>query len=354
MLIMIAQLLTSLLMLIGSHIFGRFLVGKIFGMRLGKFSGLMPKLVGELGQETHAVPKRGWHPVLLLAGGLAMNLVLGVILFAVCLRTYEKDYIPVAEMDKGIYAFSTGKEMGFQTGDKILTVNGKTPVRFKDAKGMNLFFGGDVEVERNGQKETITIADDAFEKLRGQSVMEPFNHQIKVWGVAEGSGAKEAGIEADDVFIAVNNEKIQNYDNLKSALEQNKNGSVKLTMERDGKNLDLTCKVNEKGKLGFAPIFDGKAVNTTQRYSLGSAVKYGAKEGWETMYHNASGLYKVFMGADSPATEAVQSPVGIARLYGNMWNWNRFLKLTGLLSFMLGGFLCIPLLIMTVIQVFSR
>lgn len=351
------QLPVTLLLLVLSHMFGRFLVAKAFGMRLSKFSGLIPNYnkrdITEDVSKQKFYKKTGWQRVLLFAGGILMNFIVGDMIFAGCLSQYEKNYMPVAEMKQGIYAFPMGEEIGFQTGDKILTIDGKTPNRFKDTKGMKLFFGSEVEVERNGQKKKIAIPDGAMTKVGGQPIMEAFNHQIKIWGIADSSAAKEAGLKANDIFVAVNNTKVQNFGDLKNVLEKNKNGSVELTIERDGQNIDLTSKVNEKGKLGFAPQYDSKAVNTTTPYSLGTSVKYGVKEAGEVIYVNVIGLYKIFIGDIEPV-ESVQSPIGIARIYGNTWNLHRFWKLTGILSVILAAFLCIPLVVMAGIQVLSR
>jgi len=380
-LVMAAQLIASLSLLVFIHELGHFLAAKAFGMRVDKFFiffdawgkrlwstkigeteygiGWLPlggyvKIAGMIDEsmdkeqmakepeEWEFRSKPAWQRFIVMVGGIVMNLILGVIIFAGYLSHYEKDYIPVAEMDKGIYAFDMGEEMGFQTGDKILTVNGKTPIRFKDAKGMEVIFGADVEVERNGQREKIEIPGSVFKKLKGQPIIEPFNHQVKVWGIADSSGAKEAGLEPDDVFVAINNKKVRNYGDLKNTLEANKNGSVSLTVERDGKELDLTGKVSDAGKLGFAPKYDGKAVNTTKTYSFGETVTYGMREGWETIYYNAVGLGKIFTGDVDPV-ESVQSPIGIARIFGDVWNWERFWKLTGLLSFVLAFMNILPI-----------
>ncbi len=380
-LVMAAQLIASLSLLVFIHELGHFLAAKAFGMRVDKFfiffdawgKKLWSKQIGEteygigwlpLGgyvkiagmidesmdkeqmaqepQEWEFRSKPAWQRFIVMIGGIVMNLILGVIIFAGYLNYYEKDYIPVAEMENGIYAFDIAQEMGFETGDKIIAVNGKQPTRFKDAKGLKVIFGADVEVERNGERKNVQVPGNLFKTLQGQPFIEPFNHQVKVWGVIDSSHAKDAGIEADDVFLAVNGKKINNFGDFSGILDKNKNGQVNLTVDRGGKEVQLTSKVSDKGKLGFAPKYEAKPVNDTKAYSFGETITYGMKEGWETIYYNAVGLGKIFTGDVDPV-ESVQSPIGIARIFGPTWNWERFWKLTGLLSFVLAFMNILPI-----------
>jgi len=383
-LIMAAQLIASLSILVFIHELGHFLAAKAFGMRVDKFfiffdawgSKLWSKKIGEteygigwlpLGgyvkiagmidesmdkeqmakepEEWEFRSKPAWQRFIVMIGGIVMNVILGVIVFAACLSHYEKDYIPVAEMDKGIYAFQLGEELGFKTGDKIISINGEEPIRFKDIQSPKIYFGAEIDVERDGKRTKIEVTDTLFKKLekeRGASIIEPFNHQVKVARVIDDGHAKEAGLEVKDIIVAVNGTKVRNYGDLTNTLEANKNGSVSLTVERDGKNLNLTSKVSEEGKLGFNPYFDAKAVNTTKTYSFGETIKYGSKEGWDMVAMNAVAIGKMFTGDVNPI-DSVQSPIGIARVFGDVWIWEKFWKLTGLLSFILAFMNILPI-----------
>lgn len=95
------------------------------------------------------------------------------------------------------------------------------------------------------------------------------------------------------------------------------------------------------GRLGFnADIrrYEGKETN----YSLGQAVNYAFKDSWDVLYYNVVGFGKIFSG-EIKAQESVQSIVGIATLYGGVWDWGRFWRLTAMISLVLAFMNALPI-----------
>ncbi len=390
-LIMALQLIAGLSLLVLVHEFGHFAAAKFFGMRCEKFfiffdawgKSLWSKKIGDteygigwlpLGgyvkisgmidesmdkealkqppQDWEFRSKPAWQRFIVMIGGIVMNIITGIIIFAGYLTTYEKDYIPAEEVE-GIYAFELGEKLGFQTGDKIVSVNGSLPERFKDVNGYQMLFGGDVTVQRAGKMVDISLPGNLFKTAQGQSIIAPINHAVKVWGFPSGtnedgtempkSAAEEAGMEEGDIIKKINGKAITNFGILQKELEANKSKNVKIEIERGGEMLPISAKVGDNGKLGFAPKFDSKISNTTKPYTLGSSVTYGAREGWDAIYYNALGIGKMFKGEIDPI-ESLQSPIGIARkIYGPVWMWDRFWKITGLLSFILAFMNILPI-----------
>ena len=57
---------------------------------------------------------------------------------------------------------------------------------------------------------------------------------------------------------------------------------------------------------------------------------------------NAKGLKGIFRG-EVKASESVQGPIGIAKIYGGVWDWGRFWTLTGLLSMVIAMMNMLPI-----------
>ncbi len=377
-LISAAQLIAALSLLVLIHEFGHFAAAKFFGMRCEKFyiffdawgKKLWSKKIGEteygigwlpLGgyvkisgmidesmdkeamkqepQEWEFRSKPAWQRFIVMIGGIVMNLILGVIIFAGILKFGAKEYIKPAEMDSGVYAYKFAKTLGFQTGDKILTVDGKEVERFKDVRSPAIRFGADVGIERNGQKMTISVPDTLYnlrEPLFGQ-IEESFVEEVRA-----GYPAEKAGLKEGDKLLSVNDVKVQNFMDFRYELMDKKGKTVNLLVEREGKPLQLTSQVDTSGIMGFTA--NSKAIEDAPRhpYSVGSSIKYGIKEGWETIYYNAKGMALIAMGK-LPFLENVQSPIGIAKFYGPTWDWFRFWYLTGLISFVLAFMNILPI-----------
>jgi len=66
-------------------------------------------------------------------------------------------------------------------------------------------------------------------------------------------------------------------------------------------------------------------------YTLVSAIHYGFSDAMGNVWANIRGLGKIFTGKEN-ASDNLQGPIGIAKIYGGVWSWYRFWLITGLLS----------------------
>jgi len=380
-LIMAAQLICGLSLLVFVHELGHYLAARYFGMRIDKFfiffdafgtklwskkigdteygigwlplggyvkiAGMIDESMDKEAMEQEPQPwefrsKPAWQRFIVMIGGIVMNLLIGVIIFAGYLGYFEKDYIAVEDLKEGIYAHQLAEEVGLKTGDKLLAVNGEKPKRFKDYKGLAVLFGSTLTVDRNGDQLDIEVPGNLF-KRGGEPFMEPFRHNIVVAGVADSMGAKLCGIQREDIIAKVATRSIRNYGDLTDVLMSNKNATISFEVLRDGRTERMSCKVDSMGKLGFGPFFDSDATNTLTAYTTGETITYGIQEGWDAIYYNALGIGKMFTGDIDPV-ESMQSPIGIAKnIYGGTWEWGRFWRITGLLSFILAFMNILPI-----------
>jgi len=106
----------------------------------------------------------------------------------------------------------------------------------------------------------------------------------------------------------------------------------------------LTAKVTQDGKLGFQPHFLLK--EASQQYTFLECVPRGTKLAFDVVWLNIKGFGKIFKGEVS-VSNAVSGPWAMAKdLYGGLWDWQNFWRITGLLSMVLAfmNFLPIPAL----------
>jgi len=224
----------------------------------------------------------------------------------------------------------------------LIAVNGEQPKRFSDYTGIRVLIGSTVTVERNGKLIDLEIPGNHF-KRSGEPLILPMNYKMVVGGVPDSTGAKLCGMQKKDIIKKVAAYDVNNYWDLQKALFANVNETVSVEVERDGKLELMACKVDSACHLGFNPYFDVKSVYPSTEYTVGETFKYGIKEGWEAIYINAIGIGKMFTGEIDPI-KSVQSPIGIAKnIYGGTWEWGRFWRITGLLSFILAFMNILPI-----------
>ena len=169
--IMIAQLFLSLSILIILHELGHFTPAKWFGTRVEKFylffdpwfsiwktkkgdteygigwlplggyvkiSGMVDEsfdteFVSEEPKEYEFRSKPAWQRLIIMIGGVTVNFILGFLIFGFVLWQWGEQYLPAANAAYGIHANKLGREMGLQSGDKVLAVGDLTLEKFDDA-----------------------------------------------------------------------------------------------------------------------------------------------------------------------------------------------------------------------------
>src|SRR6187200_60416 len=165
---MIAQLILSLSILVVLHEMGHFAPAKWFKTRVEKFYlffdvkfALFKKKIGETEYGIGWLPlggyvkiagmvdesmdieqmkqppqpwefrsKPAWQRLIIMLGGIIMNVVLGIFIYWMLLFFHGEQYIPNANLKYGIAVDSIGTSLGFQNGDRIIAIDGQPVENF--------------------------------------------------------------------------------------------------------------------------------------------------------------------------------------------------------------------------------
>jgi regulator of sigma E protease len=389
-LIMAGQLILGLSILVGLHELGHLVAAKVFGMRVEQYSiGFPPKIFGVKYGETEyavgAIPlggyvkisgmvdesldtehlnqepqpwefraKPAWQRLIVMMGGIIVNVITGILIFVFMLYINGESYLPVSEVKYGIVAYDLAKDLGLQTGDKIVKVNGRSINDFSDVRSSEVFLGRDsyYTVDRNGQLMDIHIPNDFIEKLSDKkgagTFLEPAE-PFMVGKVKKGYPAEKAGLQEGDRILEANGTPIRFFHEFQALLQANRNKEVALKVDRNGQTLNLKVNVIEDEKSKNAVIgFNPKSLlkRETIEYSFGESLVKGTQQAFGVVFDNIRGFGKIFRG-DVSLSKSVSGPIGIAQgIFGGDWIWERFFYALGLLSMVLAfmNFLPIPAL----------
>ncbi|GAB4287986.1 MAG: RIP metalloprotease RseP [Marinilabiliales bacterium] len=286
--------------------------------------------------------KPAWQRLIVMIGGVIMNLILGIVVLSFIHFKYTQNFLPVNEVNKnGIYAYEYGRQMGFQTGDKIVAINGKPFERFSEVTSYGVLFGDNITVERDGKEIVIDIPDTLYRALKKMEF--PFvsaeNYPFHVDSLPEKSLARDAGIKPGDKFIALNGEEIKCIGQFRELLSKNKNKEIKLSVLRNNDTLYKTIQLDSTGLLGF---YHNLPDYKMAPYTWGKSFKYGTSDAIEMLIANVKGIGKIFSGKEK-ASESIAGPIAIATMFGNVWIWERFWRLVGLLSLILAFMNILPI-----------
>lgn len=382
-LIMAAQLILGLAILVTLHELGHFLAARAFGIRVEKFYlffdawgfkffsfrkgeteygiGWLPlggyvKISGMIdesmdtdqlkkpAEDWEFRSKPAWQRLIVMIAGVAMNVLLGVIIYTVVLLNYDRQYLANESVTDGIYAFDLGKEAGLQTGDKIVGINGNPVERFDDILSTRVVFGATLNVDRAGKSIDIVIPDNFYRKTiavgKGNFVG-PYRAGLVIDTVVAGKPAHAAGLMKGDRIVSINETRIFSMERMRKTIEENKGRPVTLGVVRSADTLMIQPVVSDSGKIGITYHGDFGNYPLTG-YTLGTALRYGSSDAWEAITSNIKGLKQIFSGKEK-ASDSIQGPIGIATIYGGIWDWRRFWAITGLLSMVLAFMNILPI-----------
>ncbi|MBC7744749.1 MAG: RIP metalloprotease RseP [Flavobacterium sp.] len=383
-LIMTGQLLLGLSILIILHEAGHFFAARAFGIRVEKFylffdawgfklfsfnykgceygMGWLPlggyvKIAGMIDEsmDTNQLAgppqpwefrsKPAWQRLIVMLGGVTVNIVLGIFIFWMLTLKFGETYIPNDKLSYGIAPGTIGRNIGLQSGDNITAVNGKKVVRFEELLSSEVLFGNtELTVDRNGENKKIQVPGNIIEELSDYGIgqfIEPRGLTGSIVEIANKSNAEKAGLKVGDSIVSVNNAPVRFFDEFQAEVQKNRGKSVDIALIRNDAPVSLTSQVTPEGTIGvIIPKLGIPREN--QQYGFLKALPIGASKAWGSFTDNAKGLGKVVSG-EVKANKAFTGPIGIAAMFGNTVDWVKFWSLVGLLSMALALMNLLPI-----------
>ena len=375
------QLILSLAILVVLHELGHFIPAKIFKTRVEKFYlffdvkfSLFKKKIGEtvygigwlpLGgyvkiagmidesfdKEQMSKPpqpwefrsKPTWQRLIIMLGGVTVNLIVGFALYMMILFVWGKDYVPQENMPNGFDPSPVAIEIGFEQGDKLVDVDGEPLENVLDIN-RNLFLRPVeyVTVSRSdGTTNQINIPEDFGDKMFKSGQYRPLNPLIRatVDSVSVESPAYNAGINAGDLIIKANTDNINTWQEFINWMDNNNDKIINMTLQRNEGIYETTLKRNIDGTIGVMKLNTG--ITPVHRdLSLTESIAEGFDYGYWTLYDYVSQFQFVF-------TKEGASQLGgfgtIGGLFPAQWDWRNFWSTTALISIILAFMNILPI-----------
>lgn len=396
-LIKAAQLIVALAFLVIVHEFGHYIFARAFGIKVEKFYlffnpwfslvkwrprkkqprldkngkekaswrdteygiGWLPlggyvKIAGmideSMDKEQMAQPEKPWEfrskpayqRLLVMLGGVMFNFILAIIIYAGIAWHWGSAYIPLQEAYEGMDYVEEAQAVGFRNGDIPLKADGKDIDSSKGDFAYVIASAHSVDVLRN-HTDTISIAipDNFIFAINERGGFMSFRVPAFVGRLQGGGPAAEAGIMEGDRIIAVDSTETPAVTELVPALLAKAGQSAVITLDRDGKRMEVTATPTEGGKLGFQlkPITEVYPT-VRQHFGLIQSFPKGWENGTGTMANYVSSMKYVF------TSEGAQSLGGfgaIGNLFPDKWDWYGFWQITAFLSVALAFMNIIPI-----------
>ena len=381
--IKIIQLLLSLSILVIFHEFGHYIAARFFKIRVEKFYlffdpwfslfkykkgdteygiGWVPlggyvKISGmideSMDKEQMKLPpqpwelrsKPAWQRLIVMLGGVTVNILLAIAIYVVMLAAWGEQYLPASEVKYGISVDSLGYEMGLRNGDVILSVDNRKADDFASIpKTIILEEARSVQVIRDGQKTDVQIPKGFISKLIKQkspdfiAVRFPF----EAGKFTVGSPAEAAGMKVNDRIIGLNDSIMVYFDQFRARVQQFKNKTVQVMVLRGRDTLRMPVNVPGAGLIGVYPKGPASYFNFREKnYSLVTAIPAGVVKTFEQAGNYIKSIRLLF--SQEKAYESVGGFITIGNIFPSTWDWAAFWSLTAFLSIMLAILNVLPI-----------
>lgn len=383
-LVIVLQLLLSLSILVVTHEAGHFAFAKLFGIKVEKFYlffdpwfslfkfkkgeteygiGWVPlggyvKIAGMVDEsmdtdqlkqpvqpwEFRAKP--AWQRLLVMLGGVLVNLLTAPIIFWLLAFSYGDTYLPLSEARYGFEFGDALKSVGFQDGDYIVGVNGTPCETHKEVANPIIFDDQcSVDIVRDGVNQSITLPHEFFRTILkgdGNQALFAFRTPVVVDSILSGSLAEQCGLAKGDSIIMAGNVANPSYSQFTTALDSLKGQAAQLVVVRQSGDVDtLTANVGSDGRLGFFLCNPTRWFQTkTRTYGLFEAIPAGIVKGKELLVNYCRQLPMLF-------TREGATKVGgfgtIAKMFPGHWNWQAFWFNTAFLAIILAVMNILPI-----------
>lgn len=407
--------MVGITILVTIHELGHFLTAKMFGMRAETFAiGFPPKLFSFTKGGTEymfgAIPLGGfvkisgiidesldtehlndipepyefrakpvWQRLIVMTGGVIMNILLGVAIFWGFKFSFGDRFLPMEEVTHGIYTVESqivpdstetgvkldtmetlGHFLGLRTGDNLISMNGEVFPHLEDYLDRKRLIEGEAHyiVERDGKELRLDVPGNIQNYFSGEEKI-PFlfsvrsTSRIKLGRTVDPNTyaetlidtlpAVKAGLKDGDLVYMLDSTEITWYQELQKYVSTyDSPDPIMIHVIREGDSLSIPVKVNEKGHIGVLPDTRYQKVE----YGFFSAFIPGCKKAFGFLTANAQGLSNLFTRKDIEKSKSVMGPIQIANQYlmafeaGGMI---KFLELTAMLSMILAFVNILPI-----------
>jgi regulator of sigma E protease len=293
--------------------------------------------------------KPAWQRLIIMIGGVTVNLLLGFLIFSMILFVWGDEYLPAKNLKYGVYVDSVGEKVGIRNGDHILSVNGKELTNFNKLSGdFILNEAKTIQVSRNGEILNLDVPEGTIRALinrKGDPLARPaFPAVVDSVALSKTKFTMNA-LQHGDTIIALNNKPVHSYFQFLEYKEGKKKTEIAMTVVRStGDTLDVKAITDQEGNVGFRPVSGDKFLKFEKlKYSFLESLPAGVTKGWGTLVANIKNFKLLFTSKEVKASESLGSFLTIGNMFGDQWVWERFWNMTALLSIVLAFMNILPI-----------
>lgn len=303
--------------------------------------------------------KPAWQRLFIMIGGVLVNFLTALVIYAMVLFTWGDTYTPLRNMTDGLKYNEMAQSVGFRDGDIPLRTDAVELERMDGDMFRAISEAHSVTVLRDGKEVTFALPGDLslLEMLKDQPRFAEVLMPSRIDSVTAGGVAEKAGIRAGDELIGYNGQAFSTWNEYTvvrgsiadvlaqgNAADSMKMRQAALVVRRAATGITDTLNVmlGKDYKLGIAwnlPTAT-RYESVTRTYGFFESFPAGAVHGWKVLTGYVDDLKYVFT---AEGAKSVGSFGAIGSMFPAVWDWQRFWELTAFISLMLAFMNILPI-----------
>ena len=281
---------------------------------------------------------------MIIIGGVLFNFLTAIIIYSALSFAFGKTYLPLQNLEYGVYCDSTAHSIGFENGDKIIFVDDKQPKTLSNAVSQILLDDAEtVTVERNGREIQINIPEDIEKRILANpnSFFLIENFPFVIDSIMPNTPASRSDLRVEDRIVAIDSITTLSFMDFAKTVKPFAGKDVVLTVVRHGFEEKIPITISEEGKIGaYTKTAYDLFETVTEKYSLLQSIPEGIKMGFNTLTFYVKQFKLVFTKEGS---QQVGTFVSMGKMYDKEWNWRQFWSLAALFSVILAFMNILPI-----------
>ena len=298
--------------------------------------------------------KPAWQRLIIMLGGVTVNVILAFAIFIMVMWVWGDRYIPVKNLKYGLYADSLGRKMGLQEGDNIIAVAG-VPVERTGSVGSEMIMNEakTVTILRNGTRMELTVPTGLIRQLNknrlGGLAYPRYPHvvdSVMPWAKYKSGGQVQKG----DSLLSMNGHADRfGTDELKDTAFKHMRRimQTQLVFVRNGHDTITVVMERNPAKdsaMGIAWQSADKILgDSSVTYTFAQAIPTGIHKAVETLGNYIRNLKLIFTSKEVTPQDSLGSVISIASIFPGIWDWQSFWMLTGIFSILLAFMNVLPI-----------
>lgn len=295
--------------------------------------------------------KPAWQRLIIMLGGIIVNIILAFVIYGFVLFVWGEDKTVLKSFKNGVAASESAQALGFKSGDKLISVDGKEYVYYEEFVS-KLLSAKKVTVEREGQIKSFDLPVDLIDRLakREKQSLMGVRRPFVIDGTTKGTKNEKIIFKPGDKIVGINDSiKLEYVDEFLLHAQKFKNKYIKLNVLRSGAEASINdVYVDSIGRtyLEIKQPTESELKNYVEvihfDYGFFKSFGVGAIKCWEAVVMQVEQLGMMFR----PSTGAYKHMGGfisIGKVFPKEWIWEDFWKMTALISMMLAFMNLLPI-----------